>query len=153
MATLSRRTFVHRMAGGLAGLSTIALVPNSVRGANDKIHVAAIGVRTQGMTMARSFIKTGRAEITAVCDVDRSILDRRTKEIESAQDRAPKSYTDFRRVLEDKDVDAVIVATPDHWHGIMAIHACKAGKDVYLEKPCASRPKIQPDHSARNHAT
>jgi len=137
MSDLSRRGFVKRAASGLAGLSTIALLGKSVRGANDKIHVAAIGVRTQGMTMARSFIKTGRAEVVAVCDVDRRILARKTKEIESLQNRKPRTYTDFRRVLEDKDVDAVIVATPDHWHGIIAIRACKAGKDVYLEKPCA----------------
>jgi len=137
MTTLSRRTFVRRAAGGLAGLSTLTFLPRSVRGANDKIHVAAIGVRTQGKTIAHSFIKTGRAVITAVCDVDRKILAQRTKEIESAQNRTPKTYTDFRRTLEDKDVDAVILATPDHWHAIMAIRACEAGKDVYLEKPCA----------------
>lgn len=137
MATLSRRTFLHRTASGLAGLSAITFLPKSVRGANDRIQVAAIGVRTQGTIMSRSFIKTGRAEVTAVCDVDRNILAKKTKQIESTQKKAPKTYTDFRRVLEDRDVDAVLVATPDHWHAIMAIRACEAGKDVYLEKPCA----------------
>jgi len=137
MTILSRRSFVRRAACGLAGLTTATLLPNSVRGANDKIRVAAIGVRTQGMIMARSFIKTGRADIAAVCDVDGQILAERMKEIESLQKKAPKAYADFRRVLEDKDVDAVLVATPDHWHAIMAIRSCEAGKDVYLEKPCA----------------
>lgn len=137
MTDLSRRAFVKRTASSLAGLSTISLLAKSVRGANDKIHVAAIGVRSQGTTMARSFIKTGRAEITAVCDVDRKILDKQTNEIESLQKRRPRTYTDFRHVLDDKDVDAVIVATPDHWHAIMTICACEVGKDVYLEKPCA----------------
>ena len=137
MTALSRRSFVRRAACGLAGLTTATFLSDSVRGANDKISVAAIGVRTQGMIMARSFIKTGRAEITAVCDVDGQILSERTKDIESLQKKAPRACADFRRVLEDKDIDAVIVATPDHWHAIMAIRACEAGKDVYLEKPCA----------------
>jgi predicted dehydrogenase len=137
MKSISRRSFLRTTSKGITGLSVAAVLSNRVHGANEKLQVGVIGLRTQGTIVAKSFIKTGRAEVAAVCDVDQEILESRAAEIESAQGRKIETFGDFRRVLERTGIDAVIVATPDHWHAIMAILACQAGKDVYLEKPCA----------------
>ena len=127
----NRRHFLKSTAAGaasLAGLNARAL------GANERIQLALIGGRNQGRGVALRAIKQG-AEIRTLCDIDEAISAKVAPELEQAQGRAPSVVKDFRRVLDDKQIDAVIIATPDHWHTHMAIPACQAGKDVYCEKP------------------
>jgi predicted dehydrogenase len=103
-------------------------------GANDRIGVAVVGVRGKGRQLAQIFSQLQGVELRALCDVDQDVLDREiTRHRESNPRITPSS--DIRKLLENKDIDAVVIATPNHWHSLMAIWACQAGKDVYLEKP------------------
>ncbi len=128
----NRRTFAKSVAMGAAG-SFLNLNPMA-KGANERVVLALIGARNQGRGDATRAIHAG-AHVKTICDIDEEIIRKVSPEIEKAQDRAPGSVREFERVLEDKDVDAVIIATPDHWHTRMALLACQAGKDVYVEKP------------------
>jgi predicted dehydrogenase len=121
---ISRRA----MLGGLAGAMT-------ARGANDQVVVGLIGVGGQGMDRLRGFLRLGDVRIGAVCDVDASHADRAVAAVEKAAGYKPQSFGDFRRVLDLKDVDAVVIVTPDHWHAIPTVAAFEAGKDVFVEKP------------------
>lgn len=138
MQHFSRRAFLRRASTALAGFSALALSSfgAEAQGGRDRLRVGVIGLRTQGTIVAKSFIKTGRAEIVTVCDVDQQVLEDRARQIELAQNRKVGRQHDFRRILESPGVDAVVIATPDHWHALIAILACAAGKDIYLEKPC-----------------
>ncbi|MER3416135.1 MAG: gfo/Idh/MocA family oxidoreductase [Gemmataceae bacterium] len=104
-------------------------------GANDRIHVAVIGFHGQGRAHLSGFARLADCEVTAICDVDSSLADMGMKIVEDAQKKRPKYYQDLRKLLEDKDVDVVTIATPNHWHALAAIWAIQAGKDVYVEKP------------------
>ncbi len=134
MGKESRRSFIKKasaapvLAGGVFNLNPKAA------GANEKVQLALIGARNQGRHVALNAIKDG-AEIKTICDLDDSILQKVGAEVKEAQNRPPGSVKDFRRVLDDKEVNAVIIATPDHWHAIPMILSCQAGKDVYVEKP------------------
>jgi len=103
-------------------------------GASETISLALIGARNQGRGVALRSIAAG-ARIKTLCDVDDAINAKVNPELEKAQGKAPEYVKDYRRVLDDKGIDAVIIAAPDHWHTHMALAACQAGKDVYLEKP------------------
>jgi len=130
----NRRTFLRR--AGLGVLATdgfINLNPRAL-GANESVSLALIGARNQGRGVALRSITAG-ARITMLCDIDDAINAKVSPELEKAQGKAPEYVKDFRRVLDNKSVDAVIIATPDHWHTQMALLACQAGKDVFLEKP------------------
>lgn len=120
----SRRSFLMGSAG----------LPSFMPGANERIVLALIGARNQGRNDALSAIKAGGLFKT-ICDVDDAVIAKVGPELERAQGRALQTAKDFRRVLEDRDIDAVLIATPDHWHAIPTILACQAGKDVYVEKP------------------
>lgn len=136
MDSLSRRSFVKSSAAaGLA--SAFAVQPPSVLGANEKVNIGSIGLRSQGMSVTRKLIQTGEANIVALCDVDANILREKAAEAERHQGSKPKTHGDFRALLEDDSIDAVVIGTPDHWHAIQALAAMEAGKDVYVEKPCA----------------
>jgi predicted dehydrogenase len=131
----SRRTFVQMAAAGL----TIA---TSSRGRadtppSDRIRVGFVGLGGQGTGRLNQFMKHNDAEAVAVCDVDQTHLDRAVALVEKAQGRKPEAFHDFRKLLETKNLDAVMVATPDHWHALPAIQACQAGMDVFIEKPLA----------------
>ncbi len=135
MEKQNRRSFVKKV--GLASAAAAAEFINwnpSARGANEKVVLGLIGCRSQGKNDALDAIKDG-AVFKTLCDVDDAILAKVGPQIEAAQNRAPGSVKDFRRVLDDKDIDAVVIATPDHWHAIPTILACQAGKDIYIEKP------------------
>jgi predicted dehydrogenase len=106
-------------------------------GANDKVNVAIVGVGSRGKDHIREYLKQPSATIAALCDVDTSQTERGSKMVEDATGRKPKLYQDLRRLYEDKDVDAVSIATPNHWHALATIWACQAGKDVYCEKPAS----------------
>ena len=137
MSTLDRRDFVKRAAGiaagvGLSGKLLGAKPNNRVVGANDRINVGAIGVGGRGTWVAQVFSKVGKdtnAQIISVCDVYQKRLNE-NKKVHNCD-----GYLDYREVLVRKDVDAVLIATPDHWHAPIALAALEAGKDVYLEKP------------------
>jgi predicted dehydrogenase len=104
---------------------------------NDRIRVACVGVHAQGLEHIQAYSKMPNVEIAAICDVDESVLEGRLKEVDASSGKRPAGFTDFRKLLDDKSIDAVSIATPNHWHALMTIWACQAGKDVYVEKPCS----------------
>lgn len=138
---IKRRDFVTRSAGALATTSAAAKIGKGfsiLQGRpNETIRVAVVGVRGQGNAHIREYLRMENVEIAALCDIDNSVMARRSDEIEKASGKRPKGYVDLRKLLEDKSIDAISVATPNHWHSLMGIWACQAGKDVYLEKPCS----------------
>lgn len=132
--SISRRDFVKDSTLTAIGTS-LALssgpFAGKVFGANDKIVVGVIGCGSQGRWNMRDFLRQPDVQIAAVCDVYEANLN----QAREMTDGKAAAYKDFRKLLEQKDIDAVIIATPDHWHAMPAIHACDAGKDVYVEKP------------------
>lgn len=131
----SRRNFLQSVA--VAGSATIFL-PSANRAfgfqsANDRPVFATIGLRNQGWTITSKSFKF--ADFAALADVDSKVLEDNVAKVEKAQGKKPDSYKDYRKILERKDIDAVMIATPDHWHTKIAVEAMKAGKDVYCEKP------------------
>ena len=110
---------------------------NRARGAspNERVRIGLIGVRSRGADLAKLFSANPGAEIATVCDIDPATFEKPLKSIETNTNKRPKVEKDFRRILDDKGIDAIVVATPDHWHALMAILGCQAGKDVYVEKP------------------
>jgi predicted dehydrogenase len=131
MATskITRREFAK--AGAAATMALGALHPERVLGANERIRLGFIGVANRGGQLLDAFRPHADAEVAALCDVSRSTLDRAN----SRFDGKAACYGDFRKLIDQKDLDAVVVATPDHWHALQTIAACNAGKDVYVEKP------------------
>jgi predicted dehydrogenase len=105
--------------------------------ASDKINVAVIGVRGQGRGLAARFAAQPDVTIRCLCDVDPRVYERCAKAVEERSGARPPLVGDLRRVLDDKSIDAVVIATPDHWHAPATILACEAGKDVYVEKPAS----------------
>lgn len=145
LSQLNRRTFLRRSTQAGAGLAVGGLALASARrgraaGANDKIVLGIIGLRGRGSALGPDFAKRDDCEVAYLADVDSTWFGQRVPAIESAQGRAPKTVQDFRRVLDDKSVDAIVVATPDHWHALATIWGCQAGKDVYVEKPASHSP-------------
>ena len=128
-----RRDFLKAGAVAAAGL----LGSDRVKGANDRVRVAIVGLRGRGLNHIQRFGKMQGVEIAAVAEVDENILSQRLGDIEKLGAPKPKTYVDVRKLLEDKSIDAVSIATPNHWHSLMGIWACQAGKDVYVEKPCS----------------
>jgi len=129
---INRRDFIRKAAASTAGLSLAmsGASTGKVMGANDRIRLGLIGSGRQGRDDMETFIHQG-AEAAVVCDVYEPSLQ---KGLESTQGKA-KTVKDFRQILDDKEIDMVIVATPDHWHPLPTVMACQAGKDVYVEKP------------------
>jgi len=128
----NRRDFMKRAAFATAGvsLSMAGFSTTKVMGANDRIRLGVIGTGRQGTDDMQNFMKHG-VEVAAVCDVYQPNLD---KGLEAAGGKAT-AYKDFRKILDDKEIDVVLIGTPDHWHPLPMVEACKAGKDVYVEKP------------------
>lgn len=128
-AKMTRRRFVK--AGATISLGLAASRAVNAMGANDRIRLGFIGVGGRGKGLLKTFLRHSDAEVVAVCDV----YEPHARQASELTDGKADQYTDFRRVIERKDVDAVVIATPDHWHAVQTIMACKAGKDVYCEKP------------------
>lgn len=124
----SRRKFIRT---GAAGMAMTAASWNRVSGANDRLRLGVIGTGNRGSDVMSWFLKEPDVDVTAVCDCYDKALANAVK----ATEGKAKTYTDYRALLASKDVDAVLIATPDQWHKQMAVDACNAGKDVYVEKP------------------
>ncbi len=131
MKNLSRRDFLKTAAIGAAAFSLSPRSWSRALGANGDIRVAQIGFHGQGGSHIKSLTKLDGVRLVALCDVDRHVLDAKAKEL--GGDIA--TYTDLRKLLENKEIDAVSIAVPNHWHALATILACQAGKDVYVEKP------------------
>ena len=128
---MQRRHFLLGSAAAAIARRTVLASPN------DTVRVACVGVRSQGRAHINHYAKMPNVEIAAVCDIDESILNARLDDIEKLGKKRPTGFTDFRKLLEDKSIDAVSIATPNHHHTVQTIWACQAGKDVYVEKPCS----------------
>ncbi|MCA9056779.1 MAG: Gfo/Idh/MocA family oxidoreductase, partial [Planctomycetaceae bacterium] len=111
--------------------------PVRAASSSDQLRVGVIGVRSQGKRLAVESTRLPGVEVVSLCDVDKSILDRAVGEVQQRQRSRVARTSDFRQMLDDPRIDAVIIATPDHWHALMMVMACGAGKDVYVEKPIA----------------
>src|SRR5436189_2311589 len=134
---IDRRDFLKTTGKAVTvGAATLAL-GGTILGANDRVRVAICGVRGRGNDHIKGFARVPNAEIVALCDVDENVLNQRLGNVQALGKAKPKGYGDIRKLLEDKDIDAISIATPNHWHALMAIWACQAGKDVYVEKPCS----------------
>jgi predicted dehydrogenase len=137
MSRGSRRAFLQQSAAIGIGVGLSAGLSGRVFGANDKIHVACIGVRGRGNSVMHSFADEPDCVVTHICDVNESVRHQRGEEMKQKTGIAPNLVNDFRTLLDDKSIDAFMVATPDHWHALLTIHGCLAGKDVYVEKPAS----------------
>jgi predicted dehydrogenase len=133
MKSLNRREFMKGAAGAAAAF---AVLPRSgTYGANNKVIVGVMGLGGRGTYLAEKFAGRPDTEIAYLCDPNTRRFARAREAVEEAQNKRTKLVQDFRKILDDRDVDVLINATPDHWHGLGTIMACQAGKDVYVEKP------------------
>lgn len=134
----TRRNFI-KAASVLAAGTVLPLDRLSATGTrvspNDKIQVALIGGNSMGYSDLASFVKNPEVECVAMCDIDQNVLSRRTDDLVKLGLPKPQLYTDYRKMLENKDIDVVIIGTPDHWHCLQFVHSLEAGKHVYVEKP------------------
>ncbi len=141
---VTRRDFLKKMGAlAMAGAVSPSLVnakspKASVMGANDRINIGLIGCRSMGWTDLLNAINVPGVECVALCDIDKNILDSRAAELTKNKGKKPEIYGDYRKLLERKDIDAVLIGTPDHWHCLQLVDACAAGKDVYVQKPIAN---------------
>src|SRR5512139_2497977 len=142
---LSRRSFMEKsaVAAAAAPIMMGALKPRYASGQtgvgpNDRIRVALIGSGGMGRGDLDTFFRSAEVDCAVICDVDDAMIAKGVSGVANERDKTPDTAKDFRRVLDRKDVDAVIIATPDHWHALPTVMACQAGKDVYVEKPLAT---------------
>jgi len=143
-ASIDRRDFLKSASAtglGVMMTSRLPLASSERASANEKVVMAVVGLNGRGQVHAQNFAKGKNTEVAYLCDVDATVLSKASDGLRGAQQRTPKAIDDFRRALDDKSVDAISIATPDHWHAPMAILAMKAGKHVYLEKPCGHNPR------------
>src|SRR5882724_1652475 len=151
-----RRDFIRKVAMGSAGLvigpaamamgrTATAFSAKSYRriiGANERIHMCIIGVNGRGASMAGTFAGAKDAEVSSICDVDSNVFAKALKAVADAkQVSVPRTEGDCRKVMLDKSIDAIYIATPDHWHAPLTIMGCQAGKHVYVEKPLSHNPR------------
>ena len=138
----SRREFLKNVAVGTAGaaVSLNARSYASILGANDRVNFAIVGLHGRGQAHLECIRQTTNSVVTHICDVDRREFAKFAAETEKAFGRAPVQEKDVRKLLESKDVDAITIATPEHWHAPMALMALQAGKHVYVEKPSSHNP-------------
>jgi predicted dehydrogenase len=134
MSDVTRRSFIKSSMAVGAGLALAGPASHAL-GANNDIRVAVVGVGGQGGGHMRYFHGCEGARLVAICDADRNHVESRAKAFEDKEGYKLKTYTDVRKLLEDKEIDAITSATPNHWHALVTIWACQAGKDVYIEKP------------------
>ncbi len=143
----TRRSFIKKAAGSTMLLSFGGILPgfsaksySKIVGANDRINTGVIGVNSRGKALAQNFAKQPNCSITRICDVDSRALQKCIAAVNEISGDTPAGEKDIRKFLDAKDMDAVVIAMPDHWHAPAALMAMKAGKHVYLEKPCSHTP-------------
>ncbi|MBN2273114.1 MAG: Gfo/Idh/MocA family oxidoreductase [Bacteroidales bacterium] len=144
---VSRRKFIKNSAVAMAGIGATSSFPLPMKAAakkisaNEKIIVGLIGCKGMGFSNIKAFLQQPEVECAALCDIDQNVLDERLYNLKESYGKKPAVCNDYRKLLENKDIDAVIIATPDHWHCLQTVHALEAGKDVYVEKPLANTVK------------
>lgn len=141
MKTITRRRFIHEtgkgiVAAGIGSAALGALQRARAEGANERVRVALIGCGGRGRIVVRNLLEAG-AELVCLCDLNPERLNSAAEELREALPRMPRLTREVRTVWDDPGIDAVVIATPDHWHAPLSIDACRAGKDVYVEKPHA----------------
>ncbi|MEA4810546.1 Gfo/Idh/MocA family protein [Macellibacteroides fermentans] len=142
---MNRRNFLHKSALTAAGFGMAPLFGSSFQSVygqtapSNKVKVALIGCRSMGWSDLNTFLQYPEVECVALCDVDDEWLNKRAADVlKNTGKKIPSLYKDWRKVIDNKDVDVVIIGTPDHWHCLPMVYACQAGKDVYVEKPLAN---------------
>ena len=128
---MNRRHFFMSSAAALGTALSATKSPN------DTVRVASVGLRGRGKSHLNAFTTLPNVDLVALCDVDQSVLKKSIQFVEERGKKAPTGYSDLRKLLEDKSIDAISIATPNHQHTLQTIWACEAGKDVYVEKPCS----------------
>ena len=135
----NRREFIKQSAFTSAGIGLVSIIPSTVWAAKvapgDKINVALVGCRNMGFGDLSQSLSYPEVNCVALCDVDENVLNEKAAEVRKKYNQDPKLYRDFRKMLEQKDIDAVFIGTPDHWHCLVMVSCLEAGKDVYVEKP------------------
>ncbi|MGZ4012592.1 MAG: Gfo/Idh/MocA family protein, partial [Flavisolibacter sp.] len=141
---IHRRSFLKNTAITVLGSGIVAAVPLEVLAAirkrvapSDMIRVGVIGVRGQGWSDLTSMLRQSEVQCVAMCDIDQNVLSNRRSDLQKLNVTA-KEYGDYRKLLDNKDIDLVIIGTPDHWHCLQMTDAVSAGKDVFVEKPVAN---------------
>ena len=138
MGDLNRRTFMKKTAGTAAGaLAAGQLIgtSNSWAGANDKIRVGVLGLNGRGRSHIAGHMGGDNVQVVALCDPDKRLLAKRAEEFKEKYKKEVRTASDMRDLFDDRDIDCISIATPNHWHSLAAIWSCQAGKDVYVEKP------------------
>lgn len=136
MKKFTRRDILKAtVPGSLAMMALPTIIPSTAFGANDRMRVAVIGINGRGKDHIKGFMSQDNVEVATLCDVDNVVLQTGAKAFEEKYSKKVQTEGDLRKVYEDKSIDAVSIATPNHWHALAAIWACQAGKDVYVEKP------------------
>ncbi len=137
----TRRKFIRQsaMAGAVAAIQPIPVFSKGLP--SRRLQVAVMGVRSRGLVLAENFAQQPDTEVAYICDVQQDYMDTCIAAVAKHQPRKPRGEKDIRRILEDKDIDAIVIAAPDHWHAPAALLAMRAGKHVYLEKPCSHHPQ------------
>jgi len=131
----TRRKFIQNSAAAAAVLSVPSVIPAHAFGANDRINAAVLGINGRGKSHIKSLMVQDNVEVTTLCDPDMNLLKERQKSFKETYDKDVALEQDLRRVIDDKDIDVISIASPNHWHALSVIWACQAGKDVYVEKP------------------
>jgi len=144
----SRRNFIRKtiLATGAVGIGGVlpAFSARSYRniiGANERLNVSMMGVHSRGNALAQNFAAQPNSQVLHICDVDSRAIEKCRQAVAAFQSPQTTGFGDFRRSLESKDVDILVIAAPDHWHAPAALLAMQAGKNVYLEKPCSHNPR------------
>ncbi len=132
---LNRRSFLKGVAGVALGAGP--LLRAGPVSPSEKITIGMVGFRGRGGSLLGGFLELPDVDVASVCDVDEGVLSRGVATVERARGKRPAAVKDYRKILDDASVDAIVLGTPDHWHAIPAVHACQAGKHVYVEKPAS----------------
>ncbi len=140
-ASLDRRAFLKATSAAGIGVLGHMAVPGRLAARNDTVVAAVMGVNSRGRALAQSFARADGCEVKTICDVDPRAISAAVQAVSDVSDSRPEGVEDIRRVLDDDDIDALVIAAPDHWHAPAAIMALQAGKHVYVEKPCGHNPR------------
>src|SRR5580698_5791764 len=128
---MDRRNFLMGSAAALGAAQSV------FGAASDKVRIGVLGIGGRGPSHLAGYSKLDNVEIVAICDIDDSHIAKGLAQLDKLGKPKPQTYKDVRKLLEDKSIDAISIATPNHWHTLMTVWACQAGKDVYVEKPCS----------------